>query len=261
MARFVPVDREQRLLLPIDLHEWIADDDLAHFVIEAVDRVPVSRFRVNDRGSGSAQYHPQMMLALLVYCYAHGLFSSRRIEQAPYRDVGVRFVAANRHPDHDTICKFRRDNEAAIGEAFLQVLLLAREVGLLRIGLVSVDGTQVDADASRHRNVRYDRAGELIEQLRAEISQLLERAEAADLEAAGEDERLPAELKRREVLVARLEAARARLQGKAKARAERDRPEYEAKLAARAKRHGRRQGQAAQAAFGCAARGRAEQSH
>ena len=82
MGRFVPVDREQRMLLPIDLREWIAEDDLAHFVIEAVERVPVSRFRVNARGSGSAQYHPQMMLALLVYCYAHGLFSSRRIEQA-----------------------------------------------------------------------------------------------------------------------------------------------------------------------------------
>ena len=204
-------------LLPIDIREWIADDDLAHFVIEAVDRVPVSRFRVNDRGCGSAQYHPQMMLALLVYCYAHGVFSSRRIEQATFRDVGVRFVAASRRPDHDRICKFRRDNEAAIREAFLQVLLLACEVGLLRIGLVSVGSTQVDANASRHRNVRYDRAGELSEQLRAEISQLLERAEAADQEAAGKDERLPAEFKRREVLVARLEASRARGRGAGRA--------------------------------------------
>ena len=242
MTRFVPVDRDQRMLLPIDLGEWIAEDDLAHLVIEAVERVPVSRFRVNARGSGAAQYHPRMMLALLVYCYAQGLFSSRRIEPATYRDVGVRFVAANRHPDHDTICKFRRGNEAAIREAFLQVLLLARAVGLLRLGLVSVDGTQVDANASRHRNVRYDRAGALVEQLRAEISQLLERAEGADREAAGEDERLPAELSRREVLVERLEAARARLQAKDRERAERDRPAYEAKVAARAKRPGRRKG-------------------
>ena len=228
MSRFVPVDREQRLLLPIDLRDWIAEDDLAHFVIEAVDRVPVSRFRVNVRGSGSAQYHPQMMLALLVYCYAHGLFSSRRIEQATWRDVGVRYVAANRHPDHDTICKFRRENEEAIREAFLQVLLLAREVGLLRLGLVSVDGTQVDANASRHRNVRYDRAGELVEQLREEISHLLDRAEGADREEASEDDRLPEELRRREVLLERLEEARARLQAKARERAERERPEYEA---------------------------------
>ena len=224
MTRFVPVDREQRMLLPIDLREWIAEDDLAHFVIEAVERVPLSRFWVKARGSGSAQYHPRMMLALLVYCYAQGVFSSRRIEQATYRDVGVRYVAANRHPDHDTICKFRREDEAAIREAFLQVLLLAREVGLMRLGLVSVDGTQVDANASRHRNVRYDRAGALVEQLRAEISQLLERAEGEDREALGADERLPAELSRRETLLERLEAARARLQAKVRERAERRPP-------------------------------------
>ena len=84
------------------------EDDLAHFVLEAVQRVPMNSFKVNERGTGSAQYHPRMMLALLVYCYANGLFGSRRIERATYRDLGVRYVAANCHPDHDTICAFRR---------------------------------------------------------------------------------------------------------------------------------------------------------
>ncbi len=107
MAKFVPCDREQPYLLPPDMRDWIPEDDLAHFVIEAVELVDVSRFRVNQRGTGSPQYEPRMMLALLIYCYAIGIFSSRRIERATWRDLGVRFVAANRHPDHDTIAKFR----------------------------------------------------------------------------------------------------------------------------------------------------------
>ncbi len=151
-------------------------------------------------------------------------------------------MAANRHPDHDTICKFRRENEKAVREAFLQVLLLAREVRLLRVGLVSVDGTQIDANASRHRNVRYDRAGELVDQLRGEISQLLERAERANGEGVSGSAGSPTELSRREVLRERLEAARARLQARAQEQAERERPAYEAKVAARAKRAGRRRG-------------------
>ena len=102
MANFIPYDRSQRLLLPPDLSDWIPEEDLAHFVVEAVERVSISAFKVNDRGTGKAQYHPRMMLALLIYCYANGVFSSRRIERATHRDVGVRFIAADRHPDHDT---------------------------------------------------------------------------------------------------------------------------------------------------------------
>ena len=125
---------------------------------------------MNERGTGSAQYHPRMMLALLVYCYANGIFGSRRIEWATYRDLGVRYVAANSHPDHDTICTFRRSNFEAVAEAFLQVLLLAKEQRLLRVGTVSVDGTKVDANANKRNSIRYDRAGALREQLRGEIA-------------------------------------------------------------------------------------------
>ena len=145
MPKFV---QRQLYLLPPDLRDWLPEDDLAHFVVEAVERVPLERFQVNERGTGSAQYHPRMMLALLVYCDANGIFGSRRIERATYRDIGVRYVAANCHPDHDTICTFRRSNFDAVAEAFLQVLLLAKELQLLRVGTVSVDGTKVDANAS-----------------------------------------------------------------------------------------------------------------
>ena len=95
MQNFVQGDRNQPYLLPPDLREWLPEDDLAHFVVAAVERVPLSQFRVNDRGTGSAQYPPRIMLALLIYCYANGIFSSRRIERATYRDIGVRYVTAN----------------------------------------------------------------------------------------------------------------------------------------------------------------------
>lgn len=110
MPKFVESDQSQPFLLPPDLRDWLPADDLAHFVLEAVARVPMSAFKVNNRGTGSAQYHPQMMLALLIYCYANGIFGSRRIERATHRDIGVRYITANEHPDHDTICTFRRKN-------------------------------------------------------------------------------------------------------------------------------------------------------
>ena len=113
--------QEQAFLLPPDLRDWIPEDDLAHFVIEAVERVDTGAFKVNRRGTGSAQYHPRMMLALLIYCYANGILSNRRIEHATRRDIGVRFVAANSHPDHDTIATFRRANLAAVAESLTNV--------------------------------------------------------------------------------------------------------------------------------------------
>ena len=90
MSKFVDCARDQAFLLPPDLRDWVPEDDLAHFVIEAVERVGIGAFEANDRGTGSAQYHPRMMLALLIYCYANGIFSSRRIERATHRDIGVR---------------------------------------------------------------------------------------------------------------------------------------------------------------------------
>ena len=204
MPNFVQRHQSQLYLLPPDLRDWLPEDDLAHFVVEAVERVPLERFQVNERGTGSAQYHPRMMLALLVYCYANGIFGSRRIERATYRDIGVRYVAANCHPDHDTICTFRRSNFEAVAEAFLQVLLLAKELQLLRVGTVSVDGTKVDANANKRNSIRYDRAGALREQLRGEIEGLLDQAEHADTDDVPDPQGLPEELSRRDKLRAKL---------------------------------------------------------
>ena len=228
------------MLLPVDLREWIAADDMAHFILEAVDMVDLVQFRTNERGCGSQQFPPRMMLALLIYCYSHGIFSSRRIEAATHYHLSVRYLAGNMHPDHDTICKFRRENFAAIAGCFLRVLELAKELGLLRVGTVAIDGTRVAANASKHRNVGYARAGELIEQLRLDIADLLQKAEAADLRPQ-EKEALPQALARREALLEKLTAARAAIEQRARERAQSQMPAYEAKVQAQAqRRHGGR---------------------
>ena len=242
VAKFVEREQSQLYLLPVDMREWLPEEDLAHFVVEAVERVPMGSFRVNEHGTGSAQYHPRMMLALLIYCYANGIFGSRRIERATYRDIGVRYVASNSHPDHDTICAFRRNNFEAVAETFEQVLLLAKELKLLRVGTVSVDGTKVDANANRHKNIRYDRAQALREQLRAEIGELLERAESEDAQETVDPEALPEELSRREGLKSKLDEACAELERRAKAAAEAGRAEHDRKVASREGRRGRRKG-------------------
>ena len=194
---------------------------------------------VPGRTGGKPQYHPRLMLALLIYCYANGTFSSRRIERATYRDIAVRFVAANLHPDHDTVATFRRSNKAAIEAAFLQVLVLARETGLLRLGTVSIDGTKIDANASKLRSVRYDRAQQLRAKLADDIAKLLAQAEAADTESYN-PQSLPGDLARREALKAKLDAACARMEADAQAEADAARSLYEAKQAVYDSKAGRR---------------------
>ena len=212
MKNFRSYDRSQRMLLPPDLKDWVADDDLAHFIVEAAERVDMGAFHISRTGSGKAQYHPRMMLALLVYCYASGIFSSRRIEQASYRNVSVRFIAANSHPDHDTIAKFRRDNGAAFQTAFTQILLLARELNILKVGMVSVDGTKIDANASKIKSLRYDRIEVLRAKLEADIADLVQEAEAADQAAVPDGLLLPDEIGRRQNLKDKLDAAAKRLE-------------------------------------------------
>jgi len=205
--------------LPPDFCDWIGDADLVHFIIEAVERVDISSFEVNWRGHGKARYHPRMMLALLIYCYANGIFSSRRIERATHRDVAVRYIAADTHPDHDTIATFRRDNLDAFTIAFARVLEMARELKLLKLGMVSIDGTKIDANASKIKSIRYDRARALREKLAEAIAALMAEAEAADQEDAADPQALAQEIARRAVLKAKLDEACARLEAEAEAEA------------------------------------------
>jgi transposase len=218
--RLVNVDRDTPMLLPVDLREWVPEDDLVHFVITAVESMHLPSMRINRRGSGSEQYPPWMMLMLLIYCYANGIFSSRRIERATYRDVAVRYLTGDTHPDHDTICTFRRENAAVVKEAFVEVLRLAKEMKLLKVGVVSVDGTHVRANASKHKNVRYDRAGELERQLRQDVEELLRQAESEDARDEVDGQKLPEEIARRERLREKMLEARRRLEERAQAEVE-----------------------------------------
>ena len=229
--RFVEVDRNTPMLLPADLRDWVPEDDLVHFVIEAVKGLPTGQFVINERGTGYAQYPPGMMLALLIYCYANGIFSSRRIERATYRDLGVRFLTGDTHPDHDTICSFRRQNQKLIAKFFVRVLELAQELKLLQVGTISVDGTRLKANASKHRGVNYERSGQLIEQLKQEVKELLEKAERADSQGEIDPARLPQEIARREALSAKLEAARQQLEQRHQEQFAAEVAEYEKKKA------------------------------
>ena len=142
ISNFRTIDRQTGFLLPPSVDEWLPEEHLARFVVEVVDGLDTSAMSSAYRGSGSASYHPRLLLGILIYGYATGVFSSRKLERATYNSVAFRFIAANDHPDHDTIAAFRRRFLKEIEALFVQVLLLAREMGLLKMGTVALDGTR-----------------------------------------------------------------------------------------------------------------------
>ena len=148
-----------------------------------------------------------MLLGLLLYCYTQGIFSSRKIERATYKDVAVRYLCGNQHPDHDTICDFRIRNEEAIATAFLSILILAKECGILRVGTVSIDGTKINANASINKSIRYDRAKTLERQLNLEIRELMDKAKEADSSPQGPSDGLGPEIQRLSELREKLKKA------------------------------------------------------
>ena len=232
-ARFVNLDRQTPMFLPCDLREWIPADHIVHFILDAVEQIPTAHFQINHRGTGSEQYPPTMMLALLIYCYATGRFGSRTIEAATYSDVAVRYLCANHHPDHASLCEFRVANGPAFRAAFVTVLQMAQHLGLSRLGAVSVDGTKIQANASKHAAVSYQRAGEMIQQLELEVRELMERAEQAEARESQAPLDIPAELARREKRVGALQQARQVIEERAKEMAAAGQAQYEAKAAQR----------------------------
>jgi transposase len=234
MSNFRPIDRQTRFLLPPSVEDWLPQKHLARFVVELIDGLDVSAMSGAYRGSGSASYHPRLLLGILVYGYATGVFSSRKLERATYDSVAFRFVAANDHPDHDTIATFRRRFLKEIEGLFVQLLLLAREMGLLKMGTVALDGTKIHANASKHSALSYEHAGRIETQLKAEVAELLAKAEAADQSDAPDGLSIPDELARREERLQKLGEARAKIEARAKERFEREQAEHQAKLAARA---------------------------
>ncbi len=234
MSNFRQVDRQTGFLLPPSVDEWLPQRHLARFVVEVIDGLDLRELIGSYRGSGSASYHPAMLLGLLVYGYATGVFSSRKLERATVRLVAFRFIAANDHPDHDTIATFRRRFLKEIEGLFVKVLLLAREMGVLNLGTVALDGTKIHANASRHSALSYDHAGKLEAQLKAEVAVLLAKAEAADSADVPDGMSIPEELERREERLKKLAEARTKIEARASERLAREQAEYEAKIAARA---------------------------
>jgi transposase len=233
MSNFRPIDRQTGFLLPPSVDEWLPEKHLARFVVEVIDGLDLRVMRGSYRGSGSASYPPSLLLGILVYGYATGVFSSRKLERATDDSVAFRFIAANQHPDHDTIAAFRRRFLQEIEGLFVQVLAVAREMGVLRMGTVALDGTKIHANASRHSALSYEHAGRIEAQLKAEVADLLARAEAADRADLPDGLSIPDELARREERLAKLAEARAKIEARARDRVERERAEHEAKLAAR----------------------------
>ena len=233
MANFRPTDRLTGFLMPPSIDEWLPQRHLARFVVEVIDGLDLTGMSTSYRGTGSASYHPAPLLGLLVYGYATGVFSSRKLERATYDSVAFRFISANDHPDHDTIATFRRRFLKDIESLFVKVLLLAREMGVLRMGTVALDGTKIHANASRHSALSYEHAGKIEAQLKAEVADLLAKAEAADQTDIPGRISIPEELARREDRLEKLAVARAKIEARAKERYAREMADHEAKLAAR----------------------------
>ena len=234
-ARFVNIDHDTPMLLPPDLRDWVMPGHMVHFIMDAVDALDLSLARINQRGTGHAQYPPTMMLGLLIYCYATGTFSSRRIETLTFENVAVRYLTGDTHPDHDSICKFRRENKELLSHAFHQVLELAARARVLQVGdiTVAIDGTKILANASKHSAVSYGHAVEQMKLAGEQITQLLQKAEDADSTPLQDGLTIPEEIKRREDRIAKLSVAKQAMEARAKERFIEEQAAYQEKLAAR----------------------------
>ena len=230
---FHPIDRNTEYLLPPSIQEWLPEAHLARYVVDVVEGLDLSALERAYAGRGSDAYHPAMLLSLLIYGYATGTFSSRKIERATHDSLAFRYIACNRHPDHDTLASFRRRFGKEFSAAFVQVLQLARENQLSRFGTVSLDGTKIHANASRHSALSYAHAEKIEAKLKAEVQELLALAESADQSSVPDGVKLPEEIRRREDRLAAIAAAKAKIEARAKERFEREQAEYDAKVAAR----------------------------
>ncbi len=233
---FKTVNYEQARELTVRLGDFLPPDHLARFVVDSVAQLDLRALYAQYGTRGGEPYAPEVLLGLLLYGYATGVFSSRKIERATYETVPFRFIAGNLHPDHDTLATFRRTFLPELKDLFVQVLLLAQEAGVLKLGTISLDGTKVHADASKHKAVSYQRLLEMEAQLRTEVEELFALSEQSDQPEAPDGLVVRDEIARREDRLARLAEAKAVLEARAAERAAAEQAEYEAKLAQREER-------------------------
>jgi transposase len=242
---FKKVDYDRALDLTVRLGDCLPPDHLARFVVDSVALLDLSALYAHYGSRGGEPYAPEVVLGLLLYGYASGVFSSRKIERATYEAVPFRFIAGNLHPDHDTLATFRRTFLPELKDLFVQVLLLAQEAGVLKVGTISLDGTKIHADASRYKAVSYKRLRELETQLRAEVEELFALSEESDQREIPDGLVVREEIARREDRLVRLAKAKAVLEARAEERGAAEQADYEAKVAQRVERErttGRRPG-------------------
>lgn len=214
-ASYIAYHPEQQQLLPSALQDWLPEGHLAYFISDTVDSLNLSAFHARYAAGGprNQPFHPAMMVKVLVYGYATGVFSSRKIARKLHEDIAFRMLAAENFPAHRTIREFRSLHLAEFTELFVQVVRLAREMGLVKLGTIAVDGTKVKANASRHKAMSYGRMQAAEVELKAQIAALLKKAANADEAEKNEAELdIPAEIERRQVRLAAIEAAKARLE-------------------------------------------------
>ena len=233
MSRFIAVDRDTDYLLPPSVNDWLPQDHLARFVVEVIDQLDLSELVRQYAGRGSHAWHPAMLLGLLVYGYATGVHSSRKIERACHDSVAFRFIAANTQPDHDSIATFRRRFLPQIEALFVQVLVLAHEMKCLKLGNIALDGTKIAANASKHKALSWEHANKIEAQLREEVQLLLRLAEDSDSRAVNDGLDVPAEIARRDKRLAAIAQAKTKIEERARERHAIEQQEYEAKCARR----------------------------
>jgi transposase len=216
-TNYLPYHPTQQLLLPAALEEWLPEGHLAYYISDTVDTLDLSAFHARYAGGGARNqpFHPAMMVKVLIYAYATGVFSSRKVAKKLHEDVALRVLGAGNFPKHRTICDFRADHLQEFAALFVQVVQLARECGLVKLGTVAVDGTKIKANASRHKAMSHARMLEEQSALKAQIDALLDRAKVADAAERDEPELdIPAEIARREDRLALIRSARERLESR-----------------------------------------------
>ena len=212
---YMPYEPMQDFLLPPSLREWLPQDHLAHFISDTVDQMDLSAFYARYEGGGSRNqpFHPAMMVKVLVYAYASGVFSSRKIAKKLHEDVAFRVLAAGNFPKHRTMCDFRALHLKELSALFVQVVKLARECGLIKLGTIAVDGTKLRANASKHKAMSYERMQVAEKQLQQQVKELLDRAARTDASEADEPETdIPAEIARRDKRLQAIGEAKQRLE-------------------------------------------------
>ena len=228
---FISSNRKQAYLLPPSIDEWLSQDHLARFVVDVTEQLDLSSILKHYTGSGgSSAYHPQVLLSLLFYGYATGTFSSRKIERATYDSVAFRYIAANTHPDHDTIATFRKRFLPELETLFVQILLIAKDTGFLKVGKVSLDGTKIKANASKHKALSYAHANKLQEQLESEVKALMQKAHEEDNSDENDGMDIPEEIARREERILAIKEAKLKIEQRANERYEKEKKLYEEKM-------------------------------